>query len=325
MPSCIYCGDERDATGFKSREHVLPDAFGRFSGALTLTDPVVCDACNAEFSRTLDIYLARDTPIGLARYLFGQKKPDEYKHLGRRATLHHRIDEGRLAGAAVTFAPGEEILDVRPLPQIGFGATPDGPFQWFLCSALPSKEQIRILVESGRRYVEFLEVLDMDGMLGTLSGLGLKIDDARETAPAGSRGVHRTETSALLTQMFGRAIAKIGMNYLASQHGAAVARMAAFDAVRRYIRFADPMPRGTWWPEAVPRGFDHRQHVLVLYWESARRRAVVDVCFFGTYRDRVVLAEGGGFLMNPPFEPRGHRYNLVTMTVEAIPKSSLSS
>jgi len=82
------------------------------------------------------------------------------------------------------------------------------------------------------------------------------------------------------------------------------------------------MPRGTWWSEPVPVGFDRRQHVLAVFWESARRRVIADLCFFGTYRTRVVLAEGG-ILMNPPFEPQAHRYDLATMSVEPVPRSLL--
>lgn len=323
MPTCIYCREEKDKTGFRRREHVLPDAFGRFIGALTLKN-IVCDACNTEFSKTLDLYLARDTPIGLARYLLGSKSTAEYKSLGRRATMKHQLAEGRLAGATVLINPSVDgPLGTKPLPQIGFGKSIDGPFRWVLCEALPSgKEQIRALIESGYRSVEFVEVLDVPQILEILRGLGLQIGNPRQTDPAGNRGLQRFGSGAVLTQTFGRAIAKIGMNYLASQHGPAVAKMEAFDEVRKYIRCAKPMPRGTWWSEPSAPRVRRRLHGLALFWDSDHRRLVAEVCFFGIYRYHVVLAEGG-ILMNPPFGPRGHRYNLTTMTVEVLPTSAL--
>jgi hypothetical protein len=317
---------EKSETEFESREHVLQDAFGGFAGAPTLTDPIVCDSCNQEFGDTIDLYLTRDTPIGLARFLFGQKSPDEYKSLGRRSTMRTQLTEGRRAGATVLIHPSDDgPLGLRPLPQIGLGKTVDGPFRWFFCSELASsKEEIRALIQSGHHSVELLEVMDVQQMLDTLRELGLQIvNDPIQTAPAGNFGIHRTESAALLMQTFGRAIAKIGMNYLASQHGSTIARMAAFDDIRKYIRHAKPLPVGTWWSKPVPPGVERRWHWIVVMWDSTCRRVVAEVCFFGAYRYRVVLAAGGGFLLDPPFPPRGHRYNLTTMKVDAIPRSEL--
>jgi len=235
MPVCIYCRADKDASAFNT-EHVLQAAFGAFSSdAPTLSNPIVCKACNSYFADTLDQSLARDTPIGLARFLFGLRSPDEYKHLGRRATMRHQLQDGRLKGASLHIARSKgRAPRVKPIPQLGLASDADGPFEWILGEELPAaKEKLLALVQSGKRYVEFVEVLDMPKMLETLRGMGLKMDDPLETAPAGDRGVDRFESAALLTQTFGRAIAKIGMNYLASQHGSAVALHPAFDGPLR--------------------------------------------------------------------------------------------
>ena len=88
MATCIYCQREQSsAATFDRVEHVLPDGFGGFRNALTLTD-TVCDGCNQLFGDTIDMYLTRDTHIGLMRFFIGQKEPAEYKHLGRRQRLH---------------------------------------------------------------------------------------------------------------------------------------------------------------------------------------------------------------------------------------------
>ncbi len=193
MPVCIYCRADKDASAFNT-EHVLQAAFGAFSSdAPTLSNPIVCKACNSYFADTLDQSLARDTPIGLARFLFGLRSPDEYKHLGRRATMRHQLQGGRLKGASLLITRSKgRALRLEPIPQLGLASNADGPFEWILGEELPAaKEKLLALVQSGKRYVEFVEVLDMPKMLETLRGMGLKMDDPLETAPAGDRGAAR--------------------------------------------------------------------------------------------------------------------------------------
>lgn len=323
VPTCIYCSEQKGGDEFRGVEHVLPAAFGGYKDSLTLPN-TVCDACNAEFSRTLDLYLARDTPIGIARYLLGHKNTAEYKDLGRRRTVTTEIGEGRLTGALLAIKPGEEALGLQPLPQLGFGPTPDGPFKWYLMSKLPPKDELRRIVDAGRHYVEFLEITDLEGTLELLRGLGLtKMGDLRQTAPAGVKGRQYVESVATLSQTFGRAIAKIGMNYVASQHGSAVALMSHFDAIRKYIRYVKPMPRGTWGSQPVPPGTEPGDHILAVSWDAFRRRIHADVCFYGRYRYRVALADPG-YVVSPSFEARGHRYVFRSMTVEPISRSALA-
>ncbi len=60
---CIYCRIAGDSRQFNT-EHVIPRAFGRFRGALTLARPRryrVCSACNQRFGNSLDIGLARNS------------------------------------------------------------------------------------------------------------------------------------------------------------------------------------------------------------------------------------------------------------------------
>src|SRR6266496_453632 len=98
--TCIYCVESKPATAFTKAEHVLPQSFGRFKGNLTLRG-VVCDDCNHFFGSTIELYLARDTPDGLNRYLIGGKDPEEFKSLGKNSSLVTRADSGPLKGALV--------------------------------------------------------------------------------------------------------------------------------------------------------------------------------------------------------------------------------
>ncbi len=114
MARCIYCHLDGDGGAtFNSVEHVFPDGFGGFKNALTLAD-TVCDGCNRFFGNTIDMYLTRDTPMGLMRFFAGQKAAAEYKHLGRRSQLRHQVGAGRLARATLVIERGEHDLIIKP-------------------------------------------------------------------------------------------------------------------------------------------------------------------------------------------------------------------
>ena len=93
MPRCIYCLEEKPEDGF-NREHVVQEAFGRYSHNLVL-NLSVCEACNTTFGRDLDLKLARDSTEGFARFQTGMKAPHEFKSIGRASTATVRIaDDG---------------------------------------------------------------------------------------------------------------------------------------------------------------------------------------------------------------------------------------
>jgi hypothetical protein len=75
MPTstCLYCRETKDANVF-NREHVLPEAFGKYEGNFVLKG-VVCEACNTYFANHLDIKLARDSIEGLDRYREDRVRP----------------------------------------------------------------------------------------------------------------------------------------------------------------------------------------------------------------------------------------------------------
>jgi hypothetical protein len=178
MPTCIYCRESKPESAFASREHVLSDSFGRFRDALTLLN-TVCDACNDLFGKTIDLYLARDTPDGLNRFLIGGKPHDEYKSLGKSSTLKHHADSGPLKGARLVHRRGEGALEITPLPQVAFGKEDGGPYdKWFPVDGLPTAEQLKALVNEGYRYIHFCEIVDTEPVLAGLRERGLTVSDS---------------------------------------------------------------------------------------------------------------------------------------------------
>jgi hypothetical protein len=94
MPVCIYCKINKKS--FNKREHVIPQAFGRFQPKNFILndrkkkDKKVCDDCNAKFGRELEEYLAKDSYEG---YVLKTKYSNKNPKKERRHRIVLRIAE----------------------------------------------------------------------------------------------------------------------------------------------------------------------------------------------------------------------------------------
>jgi hypothetical protein len=64
---CIYCLQDKNASEFQKCEHVILQAFGRFSKDNLTPYDQVCDDCNEYFGRRLELFLPRDDLEGIER------------------------------------------------------------------------------------------------------------------------------------------------------------------------------------------------------------------------------------------------------------------
>jgi hypothetical protein len=125
-----------------NREHVVPQSFGKYPDNLVLRE-LVCTACNDYFSRALDLRLARDSLEGLERFHHNLTSVKNRSSVGFNIGVHCR--GGRLDGAILEWQVGGDgkTLNVRPVPQIGFSTSSDGPFEWYRVGGLPNGEALR--------------------------------------------------------------------------------------------------------------------------------------------------------------------------------------
>lgn len=96
---CIYCSNS-DPNKFAGREHVLPQAFGKF-GSKTPTLDCVCDECNSYFSRELDQVLARETLEGVTRYKNAKYSTEQRPQRKLRFSLADDAEAGEFKGAVI--------------------------------------------------------------------------------------------------------------------------------------------------------------------------------------------------------------------------------
>jgi hypothetical protein len=318
---CIYCKREGPEATFGSREHVMWDAFGGFKDPLVLRG-VVCDDCNQAFGDGLDRYLARDTIEGLCRFRFDVKPATGYRSEGKRSKLTTRIAEGRWAGAVVWYCESDGVLRPTPAPQVGFGRTYEGPFDfWFMADALPSVERERELFDAGYRCVEFLSIEgaqaedNTDAIKALAARMRLQFDgEPTVTMPLGLTDVMLVGDSSLLDAPFWRAVAKGAFNYFAFVHGAEAALNGCFDTIRDFIRLD------------MPPTFDFRVDKSVVFTKRQPGHSYeMTVGGFGTpsLEGRLRLLTGVVYVVplatqGVPSEylaPRGHIFDLDSMTI----------
>ena len=235
---CIYCLTEKDPTHFRGREHVTQQAFGVFD-TNNLVLKCVCDDCNLQIGKTIDMKLARDAIEAVARVQDGVLPAAEYKHLGGRSTSYVEIMEGPLAGWRgfnVANAGGSDI-GIEPFPQVSIGRSEDGPFEVFRVDLdeVPTKEE---LVAKGfvRGDTLFIRSRGVDDLPALLTSKGFNVDGlvfASSDSLSGRRFYSETVTRVSHDEF--RAVTKVALNYLAAVVGAQQARLPEFDSARNYV------------------------------------------------------------------------------------------
>ncbi|MDB4985733.1 MAG: hypothetical protein JWN04_911 [Myxococcaceae bacterium] len=293
MSQCIYCQRSEPAVAFAGREHVLPQSFGRFQPNLTLHESV-CDECNKLFGATIDRELARGSIDGFDRYRLGRLPPSKYAHLGKAQKRIDQFVEGPFAGMRVTWKADEQgTLQAAPLPQLGFLQSGTNTRRWFLVDEVPTHAQRREQGLAGedvswthphdeRATAELIRRLESDGtqVSSQTTPQETKLDSVR---------IELVET---LGPQFYRVIAKIGLNYIASQFGRDVALRSCFDLIRRFVLHGEQLPEGWCDATAVAESGGKSGHMICAVWDADSESLWAVVSFHWQRVYRMRLSQG---------------------------------
>jgi len=312
MHTCIWCEEAKSAELF-NQEHVLPQSFGTFENSLTLNQAVCCD-CNDYFGQRLEPDLGRDSFEGYARYFTGNKPSDEFKSLGRRSITTTTILQGRFAGAAAHTVPGAAGLEQRPFPQLGFASSPSGPFTWFRIDRPLDVEKIKSTVATGATCLRFCECSEKDAE-PLLRQAGFSAGALDEfPAPSGPVEVEQTFKTTVVHQ---RAFAKIALNYLASQFGAATALDARFNPIRAFVRHGIQTAASPYSQMDGPVVPSREQDVHLVAIHQERDRVVGTVSLYNFRAHRILLASAAG---DARLEC-GHLFDLATRRIHGVART----
>lgn len=235
--TCIYCKESKIASDF-GREHVLPEAFGKFKDTLVLHD-AVCRECNQYFGNTLDNRLARGSMQGAIRYFRGVKPLKKFRDVDReRVKLSaHAPGQANLRQAEFIETPEGEGLIFTP--GITYRSISSNKEQFVSLEALESgnwnksddidRQQLVILSYSDVHILERIQ-----RALANLK-LGVEILDTIDETQAGQRVLVVVDAAKEDILLY-RAIAKIAFNYLAYKMSRDFTLQPIFDRTRAFIR-----------------------------------------------------------------------------------------
>ena len=331
---CIYCLEEKDASCFRNREHVLPEAFGKFKNNLVLHG-VVCNKCNSGFGETLELVLGRSTIEGVVRYMSKLKKAKDFKFMGKTKRFTVMLAEGFWKNALMELGYDEtkdEII-VVPVPQIGFRKKGTTEWTYFRIEEIESVSDLKAkgFVVQGKGASRLIyETGEKGKAIKELKKKGIKDFDSGKDVALESLGEKiKTQLTGIIDEPVLRAIAKIAFNYAAYVEGKQFVLEGNFDGIRRFIRLGEGDAKQfirlekKWILEEERRtGMRLTSgHLVTLSWDSYDQ-IVSQVSLFNTVKYSVALCKRYSGIWRKI--RHGHHFDIDTKTVgelHSLPKN----
>lgn len=313
---CPYCQESPPVAKYERREHVIPQAFGRFEQNLIAWN--VCDACNEYFDRELDRVLARGTYEGFLRFRHGNKPAREYRHAGRDTRLWFKACSGPWTGMHLRhrLSTQGDALMLEPAKQIGFSATKSDKPTYYLVEETPLKERCREIFgdEVFFSAVGFTSEEEVRTVLRSL-GFGEMGELQTEHGIVSENTMIRVEQVAKADRRVFRAIAKIAMNYLDARFPQ-LSRMEIFYDICHFVR-RDRVPsfspvRASFGPIIgnEPAGHRFLGHVVTLRYDPRRDEIMAIVSLYNQIRYDVLLSPTGFItVVDPEFMTAGNFFD----------------
>ena len=282
---CIYCASTVERRG---REHVVPQALGRFEQNWTLLTEV-CDSCNQFFGRELDLHLTRDSFEAYLRLSTGLKPARGATDLRNRRMKATLKSEDSFNGTRVRLAPtinGDDVVPV-PEPQVGFRRHPGG--DWVFLPEREWSEESLAAARGASQNVEVQLVADagqLDCMRDKLAGFGVAVTETERRHDVALGGRVQVQFDFRVDTTIFRAAGKIAFNYAAKVLGGAVIRRSDFDEIRAFIRHGvELQPLVTAQRLSILVGPDataSQTHAVGIGWHAEKRCLVGIVSLFNT-------------------------------------------
>jgi hypothetical protein len=294
----------------------MPTAFGTFKNAPTLD--CVCDTCNQFFGRELELPLARESGEGLLRYVFGQKRREDFRDFHKDA-VRVTLQGGLWHGMRVQLFYDSQTADlvIGPQgPQVGFKRRGTEGYEFFLMDELIESVKGRADIDIQARPLFFLRDSDREEMLRRLEAIGIRKRYEDEVpGPAGPGESMPVETSSEINGHLKRAVAKIAFDYLAWSLGAEFVLDPMFDKIRNFVRYATdlgfPIVQASTLPILADDARDERQtrgHLVKVNLDETGLNLGGWVSLFNELTYVVVLARPYGGIHRPDLR-RGHMFD----------------
>jgi hypothetical protein len=292
----MYCREE--GTGaFWSRDHVMPQAFGRFRNNFVLRRGV-CAACNHHFGATIERVFARGSLEALRRLQFHMKTPRDVRHLLRSRIRLTWDVPGHWHGAVLELREEDGEIVAGLVPQVGFARRGAEGFVYLSDEELRDQRPLPPEADPTRLHLLSDTERNKTALIAVLAQRGIPFQEQHDTTPPVPE--HReivVDVQTAVDALLHRAVAKIAFNYLAYTQGPDFALNENFERVRRFIRYGTPpgyrLVRLLGRPILAtdrPRRRHTQGHIVVLYWTADRNHLVANVSPFNEVTYSIILA-----------------------------------
>lgn len=117
--TCIYCNESKiKEKGLWNREHVIPEAFGKFKNNFVL-HCTVCKDCNQRFGDEIDLILSRESYEGkVLRYTEWNKDITGFKEYKKFKSENIFVEQNEISGAIAELTRKDGQLSIAPKSQL---------------------------------------------------------------------------------------------------------------------------------------------------------------------------------------------------------------
>lgn len=325
---CIYCKEDKTLSSYKKREHVIPQAFGRFIPDNLVLKNSVCDECNQLFGDKIELFLGRDSFESIERLRHGMKPKEPLRN---RRRIKSRIRSGPWKGVIVRdmYLAETGRIAIEKAVQAGFYHTERNEYDFFELNDIPTgKElvergyavknaQIWLIAEDGEEFDKLIEKLNEQGF-----NVKSKTDLIKQEPPG---EIVPVETDITLDRTIMRGFCKIAFNYLAFVAGSDFVLAPDFDDVRRFIRFDEGDIDSLFAVNLPPILYDDQRldkigakvtegHLIIVGWRG--RRVVSKLSLFNTQTFGINLCPNFNGIWRPI--KSGHHFDVETKEVTKL-------
>lgn len=323
---CIYCSPNRPAETPYNREHVIPEAFGRFRNNLVLNEGV-CRDCNDFFGRTIDRFLGRGSAEAVRRLDYRLKPPEEAHEILRDRVRFALSADNQFDELIVDYGNENGELVILLVPQVGFPKR-DGS-GWVYIAESDLKDTLRPLPKEIDTQSTNILVFNSEPMkqrlIRLLADRGIKYQEITEESmlPTQTGEQALVEVRAVLDDMILRCIAKIAFNYLAKIMGIDFVTKQEFDSIRTYVRYGKGPGYDVVRVEREPilahdsvRLCQTSGHLVTVGWSADGRNLIGQVSLFNFTAYRIILLRSFSGIWRPI--RRGHHFDIESLEVEPL-------
>lgn len=325
---CIYCTEDKPESSFKKREHVIPQAFGRFIPDNLVLKGCVCDDCNQVFGNEIELFFGRDTFESIERLRHGIKPKESLRH---RRRIKSKIRTGPWKGVIVRemYLAESGRLAIEKAVQAGFYHIERGEYDFFELKGIPTGKELAesgYAVKNTQIWLIAEDGEEMDALIAKLNEQGISVKsqtDLVKQEPPGE--VVPVETEITLDRTIMRGFCKIAFNYLAFVAGSDLVLSTNFDGIRRFIRNDEGDSTHFFAVNLPPILYDDQRlekvgvkvtegHIIIVGWRD--KRVLSKVSLFNTQTFAINLCQDFKGIWRPV--KSGHHFDVKTKQVTKL-------